>query len=195
MELPKEYDQARIALLKGGLGVIPTDTVYGLVAMAENKSAVSRLYELKNRQHKPGTVIAANIEQLVNLGITRRYLKAVENLWPDPISVVIPVGNELRYIHLNKGGIALRIVSNEPLVQLLKQTGPLLTSSANSLGQKVATDIGQAKSFFNDKVDFYVDGGDLSGQVSSTIIRIIDDEIEVLRQGVIRISDINTNPR
>lgn len=174
---------------------MPTDTVYGLVAIAGNESAVGRLYSLKDRKHKPGTVIAANIEQLVNLGITRRYLKAVEYLWPNPISVVIPISNKLEYLHLDTNGIALRIVSNEPLTQLLKQVGPLLTSSANLPGQKVVANVSQAKRSFNDKVDFYVDGGDLSGIVPSTIVRVIDDEIEVLRQGAIKISDVFTNSR
>ena len=56
------------------MGVIPTDTVYGVVARAADEAAVARLYKLKHRDSKPGTVIAANIDQLVELGVKRRYL-------------------------------------------------------------------------------------------------------------------------
>lgn len=89
-------------LLEGAVGVIPTDTVYGLVCSASDESAVARLYGLKNRQKKPGTVIAANTSQLVQLGIKARYLKPVEHYWPNPISIVIP-NHELQYIHLGAG--------------------------------------------------------------------------------------------
>src|SRR5688500_17753578 len=77
-------------LNSGGVGVIPTDTVYGLVCSAANQEAVARLYALKSRENKPGTVIAASVDQLVALGIKARYLKPVESYWPNPISVIIP---------------------------------------------------------------------------------------------------------
>ena len=62
----------------GVVGIVPTDTIYGLAARATDESAVARLYHLKSREQKPGTVIAANIDQLTVLGVKRRYLKAVE---------------------------------------------------------------------------------------------------------------------
>ncbi|MGH7249828.1 MAG: L-threonylcarbamoyladenylate synthase, partial [Minisyncoccia bacterium] len=80
-------DEQLIRLLKNGaVGVLPTDTVYGLVCSAANKTSVKRLYGLKNRQSKPGTIVSANIEQLTRIGIKRAYLKAVEHLWPGEIS-------------------------------------------------------------------------------------------------------------
>src|SRR5665213_2242664 len=83
------------------VGVIPTDTVYGIVARAADHEAVARLYKLKKREGKPGTIIAADIDQLVELGIKRRYLKAVEQFWPGALSVNIPSTDpELAYLHL-----------------------------------------------------------------------------------------------
>lgn len=172
----------------GAVGVMPTDTVYGLVCRAADKAAVERLYELKKRENKPGTVIAASIEQLVDLGIKARYLKAVEQLWPNPVSIVIP-SQDLAYIHLGKQSIAMRIPKDRELRKLLEQTGPLLTTSANLPGSPEATDVQQARSYFGDLPDFYADGGDLSRRKPSTVIRIIDDEIEVLRQGAVTIDE------
>lgn len=177
-------------LRKGAVGVMPTDTVYGLVCQAANKNAVNRLYSLKNRETKPGTIIAANIEQLVELGFKRRYLKAVEQYWPGAISVVLPlsfIGSE--YLHQNIGTIAVRI-PNVPEVQtLLKQTGPLLTSSANRPGKEPAANIEEAKKYFKEAVDFYVCGSDATGSEPSTIIKIIDDAVVVLRSGAVKINE------
>lgn len=175
-------------LLGGGVGVMPTDTVYGLAAIASDKQAVARLYKLKQRDSKPGTVIAANIEQLIELGIKARYVKAVAQFWPGSVSVIIP-SYDLEYIHLGQGGIAMRVTDDPTLNTLLLQTGPLLTSSANQPGQPPANTIGGAKQYFGDGVDFYVDGGDLSDHKPSTVIRIVDDAVEVLRQGAVSIDE------
>jgi L-threonylcarbamoyladenylate synthase len=179
----------------GAVGVLPTDTVYGLVARASDKTAVERLYKLKSRQSKPGTVIAASIDQLVELGLKRRYLKAVEQFWPGPVSVVVPISNpQLTYLHQNKMSLAVRLPKAKDLNKLLMQTGPLLTSSANKPDHPVANTLSQAKDYFGDQVDFYVDGGDLSNSAPSTIIRILDDAIEVLRQGAVKIGDDTISP-
>lgn len=174
----------------GTIGVIPTDTVYGIVARAADQAAVAKLYQLKSREHKPGTLIAADIDQLVELGLKRRYLTAVEQFWPGPVSVVIPAANpSLAYLHQGKLSLAVRIPEDENLQKLLAQTGPLLTSSANQPGQPPAGTVAQAKKYFGDQVDFYIDGGDLSGRQPSTLIRIVDDAIEVLRPGPAKIPD------
>jgi len=176
-------------IVDGAVGVLPTDTVYGLACSAANENAVTRLYSLKNREQKPGTIIAASIEQLVDLGIKARYLKAVEQFWPNPISIIIPTGLDLGYLHQGKMSLAIRIPSDKPLVDLLERTGPLLTSSANHPGEPEATTIEEAKAYFGESIDFYVDGGDLSGRKPSTVIRIIDDAVEVLRQGAVKVNE------
>jgi L-threonylcarbamoyladenylate synthase len=184
------FDVAQKSLQRpGAIGVIPTDTVYGVVARAVDRKAVGRLYRLKQREHKPGTIVAANIEQLVDLGIKRRYLKAVENFWPGAISVVIPCGLELEYLHRGLLSLPLRIPADQLLLELLTQTGPLLTSSANAPGEPTANTVGEAESYFGSDVDFYVDGGNLTGQQPSTLLRIVDDAVEVLRQGAVKIDE------
>jgi L-threonylcarbamoyladenylate synthase len=191
MGLPKikTTEQAIELLLTGGVGVLPTDTVYGLVARAADPTAVARLYALKHREHKPGTLIAASVEQLVGLGIKKRYLTAVEQWWPNPLSVVIPTGEELGYLHLGLDSLAIRIPKDAAFIQTLERTGPLLSSSANHPGEQPADTVDEAYAFFGDSVDFYVDGGDLSGRPPSTVIRIVDDAIEVLRLGAVKISE------
>ncbi len=174
----------------GAIGVIPTDTVYGVVARAADPQAVERLYRLKAREHKPGTIIAANIDQLSSLGLKHRYLKAVEQFWPGAVSIIIPAADPtLDYLHQGQRALAVRVPDQPELVKLLQKTGPLLTSSANHPGQPTSTTIDQAKAYFDQEVDFYIDGGDLSHHQPSTIIRVIDDAIEVLRPGAVKIDD------
>lgn len=174
----------------GAVGVIPTDTVYGVVARAADKEAVARLYAAKKRENTPGTLIAASIDQLEKLGLKHRYLKAVEQYWPGAVSVVIPMSDPaLAYLHQGKMSLAVRIPADKKLQTLLKKTGPLATSSANLTGEPAANDIKEAKAYFGDTVDFYVDGGDLSDRQPSTIIRIVDDAVEVLRPGAVKIGD------
>lgn len=175
-------------LLAGGVGVLPTDTVYGLVCRAADEPAIARLYSLKNRQAKPGTLIAADIGQLADLGLKARYLKPVAHYWPNPISVIIPT-SALEYIHQGVGSLAVRIPANQPLRALLTRTGPLLTSSANQPGEPEPVDLAEAKAYFGDSIDFYIEGGDLSGRKPSTLIRIVDDAVEVLRQGAVTINE------
>lgn len=174
----------------GSIIVIPTDTVYGVVARAQDESAVTRLYELKKRENKPGTVIAASLKQLEELGFKHRYVKAVEQFWPGAVSVIIPLSDPaLAYLHQGKMALAVRIPDDKKLQELLQKTGPLMTSSANEPGEPTATTVKQAKAYFEAKVDLYVDGGDLTNHQPSTIIRIIDDAIEVLREGAVKIDD------
>jgi L-threonylcarbamoyladenylate synthase len=180
---------AQKLIAPGAVGVLPTDTVYGLVARASDPAAVARLYELKRREGKPGTLIAASIDQLVELGLKARYLKAVEQFWPGAVSVIIPCGPELGYLHEGKFSLAVRIPDQPLLTDLLQRTGPLLTSSANYPGEPVAINLRQAQAYFDDDVDFYVDGGDMSDHKPSTIIRVVDDAIEVLRQGSVIIKE------
>lgn len=184
------YDSAASRLNELGIiGVIPTDTVYGVVARAGDERAVARLYALKDRDSKPGTIIATDIEQLQGLGLKHRYLKAVEQFWPGAVSVIIPCGPELQYLHQGKYSLAVRVPDKPELLGLLRQTGPLLTSSANQPGQPTATTVAKAKGYFGDEVDFYIDGGDLSDHKPSTIIRIVDDAIEIIREGAVKIEE------
>lgn len=183
-------DKKIVALLKdGAVGVLPTDTVNGLVCPATNKEAVMRLYSLKQREQKPGTILASSLEQLIALGLKKRYLKAVEHYWPGPISIVIPGGPELSYLHQGKGTLAVRITSDKKLNMLIDKVGPLLSSSANQPGQPPANSIKEARGYFGHNVDFYVDGGDMSERKPSTVIRIIDDAVEVLRAGAVTINE------
>ncbi len=182
-------DPELVSLLRdGAIGVLPTDTLYGVVCRAADAAATQRLYAVKSRESKPGTLIAASIDQLVELGFKRRYLTAYDHLWPSSLSIIIP--HQIGYLSQGVGAQATRVI-NAPasFMKLLQTVGPLLTSSANQPGARPANTIAEAQAYFGDTVDFYVDGGDFSGREPSTIIRVVDDVIEVLRPGVVKIDE------
>jgi L-threonylcarbamoyladenylate synthase len=176
--------RAALLLQRGAVGILPTDTVYGLAARAQDQQAVQRLYALKSRVRKPGTIVAANIEQLYDLGVDKTYLDAASQWWPGPVSVIVPLNDKLAYLHQNVDSGAVRVVADEALRKILLQTGPLLTSSANHPGKTEAATTADAWNYFKNDVDFYVDGGDFSDRAPSTIIQITDTgNITVIRQG------------
>jgi L-threonylcarbamoyladenylate synthase len=179
---------AKVINCPGSVVVMATDTVYGLVARADDKQATTRLYALKKRQSKPGTLIGLDIDQLVSLGITRRYLVAVKQFWPGPVSVIVPCSKpELSYLTQGLSSLALRIPDDQFVEGVLKLTGPLITSSANLPGHPPAETIAQAKAYFHDSVDAYFDSGSLAGRQPSSVIKVIDDAIEVIRRGQLNI--------
>jgi L-threonylcarbamoyladenylate synthase len=188
MMILSSEEQAIASLLAGGVGVLPTDTVYGLVACAADPQAVGRMYAIKRRQYKPGTVIAASVEQLINLGVQRAHLAIAERWWPGSISIEIPVGPELAYLHQHTGRQGFRVVADENVRQVLQRTGPLVTSSANQPGEPPAVKVEEAYQFFKDAVGFYVDAGDRSDREPSTIARITSNGLEIIRHGAVKIS-------
>lgn len=169
-------------LAAGGVGVLPTDTIYGIVAPAGNKDAVLRLYEIKKRDGKPGTVVAAKQAQLIELGLDPRVIDKAAHLWPNPISIVVPTNAELDYLDQGLGDVAVRIPADRTVRDFLEKVGPLLTSSANHPGEEPSRNVERARAYFGDQVDFYVDGGERRGQ-ASTVVRYRDGRFETIRQG------------
>jgi len=173
MSEKKEFESLARILKQGRVGVLPTDTLYGLVGRAEDKKAVARIKKLKKRSAgKPFIILISSLKDLAQLGVklnkeTEKFLKAV---WPGPVSVVLEKN-------------AFRLPKNKFLQALIKQTGPLVAPSANPEGSPPAETIKQAKEYFGDQVDFYLSAGKkLSGQ-PSTLIRLAGDKIEILRPG------------
>jgi len=194
MIITKSLDDPRLAQLYAGgaVGIIPTDTIYGLTASAHLPEAVDRLYALKQREQKPGTVIAASVDQLRELGLADEYLNAVQHLWPNPLSIELPTPERLHYLSQGTGHCAFRVVADPEVRKLLELTGPLVTSSANHPGKPVANNIAEALTYFSDKVDLYVDGGERVGRPPSTVARLkipVDGTLEIARMGAVNINE------
>ena len=181
--ITKDTQLAITMLKKSSVGVILTDTVYGLVASATDVIAVKKLYALKNREQKPGTIIASNTKQLLDLGIKQEQLLLVEKYWPSSISIIFDLSSDFFYLHQGLGGVAIRVISDSRLKPILDETGPLLTSSANHPGEPTAISIKEAFACFGDLADFYLDGGTVIEGLPSTILKLSENNIKILRKG------------
>ncbi|NTW27467.1 MAG: threonylcarbamoyl-AMP synthase [Candidatus Moranbacteria bacterium] len=176
----------------GGVGIVPTDTLYGIVGSALDKKTVERIYELRKRElGKPMIILISSLNDLKKFGVvcSAAQKNVLKKLWPGKVSVVF--GCKLKkweYLHRGKNSLAFRLPADEELVSLLKKVGPLVAPSANLAGKNPATTYLEAKKYFGEEVDFYVDWGKLKSK-PSTIAEIGNDgELKVLREGAVKIA-------
>jgi L-threonylcarbamoyladenylate synthase len=174
----------------GGVGVFPTDTLYGLVGRALEKETVERIFKLRKRDLKKPMIIL--ISALADLdffaikldGSQKKFLKKV---WPGRVSVIFPCkAQKFSFLHRGKKTLAFRIPEDSDLRNLLKKTGPLVAPSANLAGEKPAETFGQARKYFGEKVDFYVDAGTLKSEPSTIIELAKDGDFKLIRSGAVK---------
>ena len=174
-----------IKILKGcGVGILATDTIYGIVGFALDKKTVERIYKLRKRnKKKPMIVLIGDISDLKIFGVTVNITEnnILKKVWPGKVSVVLPcLSKKFKYLHCGTKNIAFRLPKKKSLRELLKQTGPLVAPSANLEGKPRAKNIKEAKKYFANKVDFYLDNGTKIG-LPSKLIKIVNGTVSILR--------------
>ncbi len=179
-----DFSEAAESVQDGGIGVLPTDTLYGVVGSALDPDAVDRIYELKRRDHrKPLIVLISDIEMVEQFGVELSdTLRArLATYWPGPVSIVLPIiDDQFEYLSRGTDTIAFRLPKDDSLCDLIRTVGPLVAPSANMEGMPPATTVEEAKRYFGTDVDFYVDGGPCEGP-ASRLVRLDGEEEEVLR--------------
>ena len=169
-------NQELIEVLKsGGIIVIPTDTIYGIVCSALDEKSVLRLYEIRKRNpSKPCIILISDISEIENFGISLSDVERKNLLdffaLPKPTSIIIDCEKEeYQYLHRGTNTLSFRIPKNENLKNLLKITGPLIAPSANTEGNIPAKNIKEAKEYFGDQVSLYIDRGEILANPSKII--------------------------
>lgn len=182
MKTTNSFDDLVITtLLAGGVAVVRTDTLYGIVALARNQTAVRRVYEIKGREAtKSPIVLIDSLEQLFD-SYDEATISQVHQYWPGPNSIVLPSSNAPTWIRRDNASVAYRLPAHEALRVLIRQTGPLIAPSANPEGLLPPTTIAQAQDYFGDAVDIYVDGGEVLNASASSIYRLQNGNFEKLR--------------
>lgn len=184
---------ARVAIGRGQLVVLPTDTVYGVAADAFNPDAVQRLLDAKGRtRQSPPPVLIPGIPTLDALAaeVPDEVRSLVAAFWPGGLTVILPARDSLQWDLGETGGtVALRMPSNKVTLELLSETGPLAVSSANLTGELAATSIEEAQRMLGDSVAVYLDAGE-GGNIGSTIVDATGllregGELRIVRSGVI----------
>jgi L-threonylcarbamoyladenylate synthase len=174
-------------LREGAVGVMPTDTIYGLVGSVHSKEAIERIYALKKRDKtKPLVLLISSVNDLTHFGIQPplHLRKVIGEVWPGKTSIIFPVcGNKFSYLHRGTESLALRLPNIESVLSLLRKTGPIVATSANLEGLPHAKTIEEARAYFGTDVDFYVDGGVMEGE-PSTIVKHDGKKIVIIRSTV-----------
>lgn len=188
-----------IEVLKdGGVVVMPTDTVYGIVGRAENISTIRKIYEIRKRtREKPCIILIGNINQIEIFGImlSQEQKNVLLSYWsfdstqdprPEPVSLVVDGPTKLNELftelHRGTNTLAFRMPDSKELRDLLIEVGPLIAPSANPEGLSTAKNIKEARKYFGDQVDLYVDGGQIEGKPSKVIKLHKDGSISILRR-------------
>lgn len=200
---------ARIAIGRGELVVIPTDTVYGVAADAFSPAAVQRLLEAKGRgRQSPPPVLIPGLATLDALAesVPDVVRDLVAEFWPGGLTIVLPAQPSLSWdLGETRGTVALRMPADRLALELLAETGPLAVSSANLTGQPAAIDAAGAETMLGDSVEVYLQGvvspepeqsasmGLPSTIVDATAFAAGNGPLRILRHGAIsaeRIRDV-----
>lgn len=178
--------EAADIVAKGGLVIIPTETVYGIAANMFDVQALARLYEIKQRpKEKPFTVHIdekIRIEEFATRIPVSAY-KLVDKFWPGPLTVILK--------HKDQGTVGLRLPDNRIARDIIAEARiPVVCPSANISGKPVPTTFQEALRDLNGLVDFAVDGGTSSWGVESTVVDLTGEKPQILREGAIKKEEI-----
>ena len=161
-------------LLNGGIVVMRTDTVYGVLASASSQKAVEKVYTVKNRATDKQCILL--ITNPRSMSAHSEIVTSHTNASERPTSIVIPVSDEPSWVTRGGTDIAYRVVRRGLLKEVIEAVGPLLAPSANPEGLPPAHNIEEARQYFGDSVDLYVDGGQVPPEVApSNLVRINSD--------------------
>jgi len=192
-ELLKEASEA---INKGKLVIFPTETVYGIGANGLDKSAVENIFIAKGRKtDNPLILHISNIDMVNDVAkdITELEHKLMNEFWPGPFTIVL----NKKYIvpdivtgNLNTVGV--RMPSNEIAIKLIEYSNvPIAAPSANVSGKPSGTNIEDIIDELKDKVSYIIDGGDTKIGLESTVVRVINNNIHILRPGYITKEDLS----
>lgn len=185
------------AVKAGRLVVMPTDTVYGIGCDAFDNQAVEALLRAKGRgPDMPVPVLVGSWTTIE--GLVREYTynmrRLVEAFWPGGLSMVVNQAPSLPWnLGDTRGTVMLRMPLHPVAIDLLQRTGPMAVSSANKSGQPAATNVQMAQDQLGAEVNTYIDGGEATMGVPSTIVDLTGGKPRILREGALnaeRISEV-----
>jgi tRNA threonylcarbamoyl adenosine modification protein (Sua5/YciO/YrdC/YwlC family) len=186
---------ATVAVQKGKLVVLPTDTVYGVGADAFDPMAVRELLAAKGRGREmppPVLVSAATTLDALASRVPDYARKLVEEFWPGPLTLICTQQSSLQWdLGETRGTVAVRMPDHELALALLERTGPMAVSSANKTGEPAAEDADAAERMLGEDVAIILDGGPVTGGLASTIVDVTGERPRVLRLGALSIESLD----
>ena len=171
----------------GNIAVVPTDTVYGIIGDATNIDVIHKVYEVKKRDYsKPLILMVSSIDMLEKyvLEVNDIEKKLIDRYWPGKLTILFKKNNNIDdLITSGSNLVGIRYPDNKDLNELMdKLNKPLISTSCNISSKEVITSIDMLEEDISKHVSYVYDGGILS-DTSSTIARVNDGKIEIIRDG------------
>lgn len=189
-----EAIQAALKILhNGGLVAFPTDTVYGVGALAFDGKAVESIYVAKDRPiEKAIPVLIADAADMEKVGthIPAIAHQLAARFFPGPLTCVIPKQPTLPESVSATDTVGVRVPDHEVARALLRAAGPMAVTSANISGQPSPSTAQEVLAQLGGRIDLIIDGGTTPGGVPSTLVDCTGNELKILREGPISLQEI-----
>ena len=185
---PQERHISRaVAIMeKGGIVAYPTDTFYGIGCDIMNKKAIERIYALKQRDKtKPFSFICPDLKDISTYAkVSNMAYRNMKRLLPGPYTFVLPGSKMVPKIMLTKRKTAgIRVPDHQIALMLAQELGrPIISTSATDPDGQIFEDPSLLHDYFGKRLDAVIDGGPVPG-VPSSVISLVEDEAEVIREG------------
>lgn len=175
-------------IVDGELVIFPTETVYGIGADATNNEACLKIFAAKKRPSiNPLIVHVSSLNEAQKIAIFGEDANILANLWPAPITLVLPLRKEHNIAKSVTSGlstIAIRVPSNHVALELIKKAGcPIAAPSANLSGKLTSTTKAQAQEYFENQIRILGDDNSCEIGLESTILDLTSNDPVILRQG------------
>jgi L-threonylcarbamoyladenylate synthase len=184
----KDYKEIAAMIKDGGLIVYPTETVYGIGADIYDEAAIKKLYLAKHRPFDmPLSVGVADKEMASSIAeIDENAEKLIDRFMPGPLTIIVKKKDNVPdIVTANSHKVGIRIPDHQVAQKLIRSTGPLVATSANLHSRPDAVRMEEAKEQLGDAVCAYIDSGKCVIGEPSTIVWLMDGEMEIIRQGAI----------
>lgn len=184
-----DIDRLVEVINNGRIAVVPTDTVYGIIGDALNMDVIHKVYEVKKRNYsKPLILMVSSIKMLEEYvdSINELERKLINRYWPGKLTILFKKNERINDL-ITSGSdlVGIRFPDNKELIELMEKLNkPLISTSCNISSKDVITSIDMLEEDISKYVSYVYDGGILS-DTSSTIVKVVDEEVEILREGEI----------
>jgi len=190
---PQAIPRALEILRAGGLVAFPTDTVYGLGALAFDQAAIESIYRAKGRPLEKAIPIliadAADLDQVAD-AIPARARRIAARFWPGPLTLVLAKRADLPAAVSATSTVGVRVPDHEAARALLRAAGPMAVTSANLSGQANPRTMGEVIRQLGGRIPLVLDGGETPGGVPSTLADVTGAEPVILRAGPVTLEQI-----
>lgn len=192
---PEALSRALVILRSGGLVAFPTDTVYGVGALAFDGVAVERIYVAKDRPlEKAIPVLIADLADLakVTLDVPEAAARLAARFWPGPLTLVVRKRPDLPVTVSAMPTVGVRVPDHPVARVLLRAAGPMAVTSANLSSQPSPSTAQEVYRQLCGRIALIIDGGETPGGIPSTVVDFTGIEPRMLREGPISKDEIQS---